>query len=92
MVVALVRVPVGVLTPTGPVFAPLGTRAVISVDESTVKLVAGRSPNVTLVSVSGICRVIKTVVPTGPAEGENETHYCLVLLRGALCGVAINPW
>ena len=46
----LVAVPPGVVTTILPVFAPVGTVAVICVSEFTVKMVAFTAPNVTFVA------------------------------------------
>ena len=54
-----------------PVVAPVGTVAVTSVSETTVKL-ADVPLNVTLVVCISPVPVMVTSVPTGPLDGENE--------------------
>jgi hypothetical protein len=66
----LVAVPPGVVTPILPVFACAGTVAVISVYESTLKVVALTPPKVTLVAPFRLSPVMVTLVPTGPLVGE----------------------
>ena len=68
---ALFAVPSVVVTEMGPVVAPLGTGAVICVEETTVKLVAVPL-NVTPVVVERLVPLIVTVVPTGPLVGVKE--------------------
>jgi hypothetical protein len=67
--VLLVAVTPLVVTPILPVFAPVGTVAVICVAEFTLKLVAAMPPNVTLVAPVKAVPVIVTGVPTGPLVG-----------------------
>jgi len=62
----LVRVPVGVVTTTLPVVAPIGTTAVMYVSERTVKLVAVTPLNVTDVVPVSPCPRISAVWPTLP--------------------------
>jgi hypothetical protein len=68
----LAAVPPGVVTPIGPVVAPVGTTAVICVAELTVKLVAAVPLNVTSVAPVRFVPLITTDVPTGPLVGEND--------------------
>ena len=65
----LTAVPPGVTIAILPVFAPVGTVAVICVSESTVKVVAFTPLNVTLVVPVKLVPVIVTGVPTGPLVG-----------------------
>lgn len=50
--------------------APVGTVAVTSVSETTVKLVAGIEPNATCVVCVRLFPVIVTGVPAAPLEGR----------------------
>src|SRR3989442_1129807 len=68
---ALVAVPLGVLTLIGPLLAPLGTVAVIWVLVFTVKL-ATVPLKVTLVAPPRLLPLIVTEVPTGPLLGLKE--------------------
>jgi hypothetical protein len=61
--------PAGLVTMIGPVLAPVGTVAVSSVSEWTVKLLAGTSPNCTAVTLVNPLPVTVTTVPTGPEVG-----------------------
>jgi hypothetical protein len=70
--VELTPVPLGVVTRIGPVEAPVGTVAVIDVDEFTVNVVAATLLNVTEVAPVKFAPVIVTTVPTGPVVGVNE--------------------
>ena len=65
---ALVAVPPGVVTLSGPVVAPVGTVAWIAVAEVTVKL-ALNPLNVTDVAPVKLVPLIVTLVPTGPLVG-----------------------
>src|SRR5437879_9640060 len=65
---ALVAVPPGVVTLSGPVVAPLGTVAEIEVEEVAVKL-ALVPLKVTAVAPVKFVPVIVTGVPTGPLVG-----------------------
>jgi hypothetical protein len=67
----LQSLPPGVVTQIFPVVAPLGTVAVIFVEDFTVN-VAETPWNVTLVAPVKFVPVIVTVVPTGPEVGEKE--------------------
>jgi hypothetical protein len=67
--VALVAVPPGVVMTIFPVFAPVGTVAVTSVFETTVKLVAATPPKVTFVAPVRLMPVMVTFVPVGPMSG-----------------------
>lgn len=69
--VALVPVPLPVVTVILPVVAPLGTLVVICVEVSTVKLALVPS-NFTVTAPVKSVPVRTTVVPTGPVAGENE--------------------
>src|SRR5439155_1137048 len=69
--VALVAVPPGVVTLIAPLVAPLGTVAVISVSELTVK--AAATPlKATAVAPVKWEPLIVTPVPTGPLAGLKE--------------------
>src|ERR1700676_3179479 len=68
----LVAVPSGVVTWILPVFAPVGTVAVIMVSEFKVN-VAFTPPNVTLVAPVKLVPLIVTCVPTGPLVGLKLT-------------------
>jgi hypothetical protein len=70
--VALVPVPLAFVTVIGPVLAPLGTTAVIWVEELTVKLVEATPPNFTEVVPVKFVPTIVTEIPAGPLVGENE--------------------
>ena len=74
----LQSVPPGVVTQIFPVVAPLGTVAVIWVDEAPVKVVADVPPNVTAVAPVRFVPVIVTIVPVGPEVGVNEVIVGLV--------------
>src|SRR5437667_2724707 len=65
---ALVAVPPGVVTLSGPLVAPLGTVAAIEVDEFSEKL-ALAPLNVTAVAPVKVVPLIVTLVPTGPPVG-----------------------
>src|SRR2546428_29810 len=65
---ALVAVPAGVVTLSGPVVAPLGTVAVIEVAEFTVKL-ALVPLNVTAVAPVKFVPLSVTLLPIGPLVG-----------------------
>lgn len=64
----LVAFPEGVVTEIGPLFAPLGTVAVICVAELTINA-ALLLPNMTLVVPVKLVPLIVTCVPTGPLGG-----------------------
>jgi hypothetical protein len=68
----LVPVPPTVVTEIGPVVAPVGTVAVIWVDEFTVKLVAFVVLNLTTVAPVKSLPVNTTVDPIPPDMGVNE--------------------
>jgi hypothetical protein len=70
--VALVPVPLAFVTVIEPVLAPVGTAAVILVEESIVKLVAATPPNFTEVVPVKLVPLIVTEVPSPPLLGENE--------------------
>ena len=70
--VALVPVPVGVVTEIGPVVAPAGTVALMCVLLVTVNVVAETPLNFTAVAPVKLVPVIVTDVPTGPLAGVNE--------------------
>jgi hypothetical protein len=74
----LQSVPPGVVTQIFPVVAPLGTVAVIWVDEPPEKVVADVPPNVTAVAPVRVVPVIVTIVPIGPEVGVNEVIVGLV--------------
>src|SRR5262249_22929555 len=59
-------VPRGVVTETGPLVAPAGTWAVISVGELTTKLGSAVPLNVTEVAPVKLPPMMSTVVPAGP--------------------------
>jgi hypothetical protein len=90
---ALVEVPPGDVTAIGPVVVPAGTVAVTWVSESTAKLVALTPLKVTAVAPVKLLPVIVTVVPTGPATGENGVTVKSVVLVKVPPGVvtAIGP-
>ncbi len=69
---ALVPVPAGVVTLILPVTAPMGTVAVIFVDELTEKVVADTPPNFTEVAPVKPVPVMVTTVPALPAVGVND--------------------
>jgi hypothetical protein len=69
--VALVAVPLGVVTVIGPVVAPVGTFVTICVAVFDV-IVAITPPNFTQVAPVRSVPLIVTEVPTGPLDGENE--------------------
>lgn len=84
----LQSVPPGVVTQIFPVFAPLGTVALIWVEETPVK-VADTPLNVTLVAPVRFVPVMVTDVPTGPLVGENDEIIGLVGGAEAQDGSAI---
>jgi hypothetical protein len=65
-------VPPAVTTLILPLVAPVGTVAVIWVDEFTVKLVAFVVLNRTAVAPVKFVPVMTTVVPTGPLVGLKD--------------------
>jgi hypothetical protein len=79
---ALVAVPPGVVTLIFPVFAPLGTVAVIWAYESTLKLVALTPPKVTLVAPVKLSPLMVTTVPSGSLVGA----------KLVICGITRNFW
>ena len=68
----LVAVPLGVVTLIRPVVAPVGTWALMSIDEFTTKLESDLPLNVTLVAPVKPLPWMSTLVPTGPLAGANE--------------------
>jgi hypothetical protein len=80
----LVAVPPGVVTLIGPLVAPVGTCAVMSVDEMTAKLVSVAPLNLTLVAPMKPVPWMSTLVPTGPLVGVNE------LIAGAVLHGPVN--
>ena len=68
----LVAVPPGVVTETGPLVAPAGTCAVMSVGELTMKLGSEVPLNFTPVVPVKFVPWMSTLVPTGPLVGVNE--------------------
>lgn len=66
---ALVAAPPAVVTAILPVFAPVGTAAVICVAESTLNAVALTPPKVTALAPVSAVPVIFTMVLTGPLSG-----------------------
>ncbi|OLE97481.1 MAG: hypothetical protein AUG75_07745 [Cyanobacteria bacterium 13_1_20CM_4_61_6] len=82
---ALVAVPPGVVTRSGPVVAPVGTVARMVVAESTVKFVALTPLNVTAVAPVKFVPVIVTVLPTSPLVGVK-----LVIVGGGGGGAALR--
>jgi hypothetical protein len=70
--VVLSPVPPGVVTEMVPLLAPLGTCAVMSVDELTTKLASVVPLNVTLVVPVKFAPWMSTLVPTVPVVGVNE--------------------
>src|SRR5207237_1368728 len=81
----LVAVPAGVVTPIGPVVAPVGRVVGIEVDEFTVKL-AATPLMVTDVTPVKFVPVIVTLVPTGPLVGEK-----LVIVGGGMTVKLLAP-
>jgi hypothetical protein len=81
----LQSLPPGVVTQIFPVVAPLGTVAVIFVEDFTVN-VAEAPWNVTLVAPVKFVPVIVTVVPTGPEVGEKEVTV------GGAAAVTVKFW
>jgi hypothetical protein len=69
--VELETVPPGAVTEMGPVVAPVGTVAVILVEEFTTKE-AATLLNLTAVAPVKFVPVMVTVTPTAPEVGENE--------------------
>src|SRR2546428_964629 len=69
---ALVAVPPVVLTPIGPVAAPDGTVAWITVGELTAYVVAATEPKVTELAPVKFVPLICTLVPTGPLGGAES--------------------
>jgi DNA-binding transcriptional regulator YdaS (Cro superfamily) len=67
--VALVAVPPGVVTRSGPVVTPAGAVACITVSEVTVKVAALTPLNVTAVAPVKLVPLIVTTVPAGPLAG-----------------------
>lgn len=67
--VALMAVPLAVVTLILPAVAPLGTVADIELSELTVKVVAAVVLNFTAVAPVKFVPVIVTIVPTGPSTG-----------------------
>jgi len=85
----LVAVPDFVLTVIRPVFAPLGTVAVISMSETMVNLAATVSPKFTAVVCVKPLPLIVTKVPTAPLAGLNplicgKTRNGILLLSAPL--------
>jgi len=74
---ALVGVPPGVVTLTGPVVAPSGTVASIVVSEVTVKL-ALTPLKATAVAPVKFVPLISTLVPAGPLAGVKPVIVALV--------------
>ena len=70
--VALAPVPPGVVAEIVPLVAPLGTCAVMAVDELTTKLGSVAPLNVTLVVPVKPVPWMSTLVPTVPLVSENE--------------------
>ena len=68
--VALVPLPLAVVTATAPVAAPAGTRAVIRVSETTVNAPDGAAPKVTAVARVKRAPVNVTTVPVRPDAGS----------------------
>src|SRR2546422_11630385 len=82
-VLALVAVPPGVVTLSGPVVAPAGTVAWIAVAEVTVKLVL--TPlNVTAVAPVKFVPLVVTLAPTDPLVGVKP----VIVGAGAAAAVA----
>src|SRR5207237_1104493 len=87
---ALVAVPPGVVTLTGPVVAPAGTVARIAVSEVTVK-VAPTPLNDTDVAPVKLVPLMVTLVPTGPLPGEKLAIVGGFSTANALALVAVPP-
>jgi len=79
---ANVPVPPGVVTATAPV-APAATTAIICVEETTLKLIAGVPPKATAVAPLKFVPVIVTVAPCAALVGVNA-----VTVGG---GIKVNP-
>src|SRR5712691_8109595 len=79
---ALVAVPPPVVTPIGPVVAPEGTVAWITVGELTVYVVAATEPKVTELAPLKLVPFIWTLVPAGPLVGAK-----LLMVGGGMAGV-----
>src|SRR5581483_4628176 len=73
-IVLLVSVPLGVVTSTRPVVAPVGIVALISVGDLTVK-VAGTPLKVTTVVPVRLVPRIFTLAPTAPTTGTVSTNW-----------------
>jgi hypothetical protein len=69
---ALIPVPAGLVTETGPLVVPAATVAVIWRSESIVKPAAGVPLKATAVAVLKPLPELTTSVPTGPEVGANE--------------------
>src|SRR5437660_7792082 len=87
---ALVAVPPGVVTLTGPVVAPAGTVARIAVSEVTVK-VALTPLNDTDVAPLKFVPLIVTLVPTGPLVGVKLAIVGGLTTVNELALVAVPP-
>src|SRR5437660_5102854 len=87
---ALVAVPPGVVTLTGPVVAPAGTVARIAVSEVTVK-VALTPLNDTEVAPVKFVPLIVTLVPTGPLVGVKLAIVGGLTTVNELALVAVPP-
>jgi len=68
----LTAVPLGVVMVIFPVTAPVGTSAVTCLSESTLNVVAGTPPKVTLVVPMKVVPIMTTGVPTLPLVGLND--------------------
>ena len=80
--VALLAVPPAVVTVIGPLVAPVGTVAVICVDESTLKVAVAPLKR-TALALSKALPVSVTVAPTGPVAGAKRER------PGG--GITLNP-
>src|SRR5207237_8480505 len=87
---ALVAVPSGVVTLSGPVLAPAGTVAWIAVSEVTVK-VALTPLKATDVAPLKLVPLMVTVVPTGPLPGEKLAIVGGFSTANELALVAVPP-
>src|SRR5437016_7677977 len=87
---ALVAVPPGVVTLSGPVVAPAGTVARIAVSEVTVK-VALTPLKATAVAPLKLVPLIVTLVPTGPVVGERPAMVGALTTVNELALVAVPP-
>ena len=89
--VVLVTVPPAVVTEIFPVVAPVGTVAVIWVEELTVKLVAAIPFNLTAVAPVKFVPVMTTEVPTSPEAGVKLVIVGAGIVTVKLVELAVVP-